>query len=168
MAGNRVEVDALLRQFDRALEESASDFSTIRWHSMLGNLSSVRPEDWDVAVPGGVRTIRELVIHVGGCYLMYQNHGFGDRTMHWKDAENVDGLLPGESMEQTIAWFRAAHDRFRSSLDRITDDQLDEPTQGHWGGNVERRRVVELMIQHTVYHAGEVNYIRALLQGNDA
>jgi hypothetical protein len=30
------------------------------------------------------------------------------------------------------------------------------------------RRVVELMIQHSTHHTGEINYIRALLQGNDA
>jgi hypothetical protein len=32
---------------------------------------------------------------------------------------------------------------------------------------METRRVIELMIQHPLYHIGEINHIRALLQGND-
>ena len=167
MTGTRVEVESLVRQFDHALEESESDFGPNQWHSIIENLSTVRPEDWELTVPGGVRTIRELVTHVGGCYLMYDNHAFGDRAMRWED-DAVDGLVPEGSPDEMIAWLRAAHGRFRSSLAEATDEQLGELTYGHWGGKLERRRVVELMIQHTTYHCGEINYIRALLQGNDA
>jgi len=164
---SRIEVQSLLRQFDHALDESGTEFGTNQWHSLIGNLSAVRPEEWDAAPPGGVRTIRELVTHVGGCYLMYENHAFGDRTLRWED-DAVDGLVPGPDVAGVIAWLRAAHGRFRASLAGLSDSQLGELTYGHWGGQLEARRVVELMIQHTTYHTGEVNEIRALLQGNDA
>lgn len=167
MTGTRIEVESLVRQFDHALEETESEFGSDQWHSIIENLSTVRAEEWDIAPPGGVRTIRELVKHIGGCYLMYDNHGFGDRTMRWED-DSVDGLVPEGSPAEMIAWLRAAHGRFRSGLVQLTDGQLGEPTTGHWGGQIETRRLVELMLQHGIYHAGEINYIRALLQGNDA
>lgn len=164
----RIEVESLVRQFDHTLQETEAEFGLNQWHSICQNLSSVRLEEWDFTVPGGVRTIRELVRHIGGCYLMYENHGFGDRTMRWEDDDAIDGYLPEGSPKQMIAWLQAAHGRFRSSVARLTDDQLGEMTYGHWGGQIETRRLVELMLQHGIYHAGEINYIRALLQGNDA
>jgi uncharacterized damage-inducible protein DinB len=98
---------------------------------------------------------------------MYENHGFGDRSKTWED-NTINGLAPGGTVEETLTWFRATHRTFRESLAGITDDQLDELTYGHWGGQLPRRRVVELMIQHGLYHAGEINHLRCLIQGNDA
>jgi uncharacterized damage-inducible protein DinB len=166
MTTSRVRVDALVELFDHSLDEDPAEFDGNLWHSMMGNLNACRPEDWDALPPGAVRSIRDLVHHVGGCYLMYENHGFGDRSKTWEDSI-VDGIAPGESIEENLAWFRAAHRTFRESLASITDDQLDELTYGHWGGQLPRRRVVELMIQHGIYHAGEINHLRCLLQGND-
>lgn len=167
MPSTRIEVESLVRQFDHTFEATEAEFGSNQWHSISENLSSVRPEEWDLQVPGGVRTIRELVTHIGGCYSMYENHGFGDRTMRWEDDDAINGHLPEESPEQMIAWLQAAHGRFRASLARLTDDQLDEPAFGHWGGRIETRRLVELMLQHGIYHAGEIGYLRALPQGND-
>ena len=167
MSNSRVRVDALVELFDHSLDEDPAEFDGNRWHSMMGNLYSCRPEDWDTLPAGAVRNIRELVQHVGGCYLMYENHGFGDRSMTWED-NTIDGLAPGGSIEDTLVWFRAAHRKFRESLASISDDQLDELTYAHWGGQLPRRRVVDLMLQHGIYHAGEINHLRCLIQGNDA
>lgn len=165
MTDSRVRVDAFVELFDHSLEEDAVEFDRRQWHSMMGNLKSCRPEDWDALPPGAVRNIRELVHHVGGCYLMYENHGFGDRTMTWD--RTLQGVTADGTIEETLTWLREAHRTFRESLASITDDQLDELTYGHWGGQLLRRRVVELMLQHGIYHAGEINHLRCLLQGND-
>ena len=55
------------------------------WHSVLTNLRAVRPEDWDWLPPGGDRSIREIVAHLGSCKFMYENHAFGDRSLTWDD-----------------------------------------------------------------------------------
>ena len=47
------------------------------WHSLLGNLRAVAPEEWRWVPPGGDRSIRDIVQHVGGCKFMYEDHAFG-------------------------------------------------------------------------------------------
>jgi hypothetical protein len=49
----------------------------------------------------------------------------------------------------------------------LTDDQLLEPRKTHWGGAAETRWIISVMIEHDVYHAGEINHLRAQRQGND-
>jgi hypothetical protein len=50
----------------------------------------------------------------------------------------------------------------------LVDDQLGEECMSMEGGPpLTKRRVVEGQIQHTFYHTGEINHLRALLQGND-
>jgi uncharacterized damage-inducible protein DinB len=166
MTTSRTAVDTLVVLFDHALEETAGEFEYDHWHSLLWNLHNVRPEDWDAVPAGGGRTIRELVVHVGMCYLMYENHGFGDRQRQWGDL-GIGGLTPAKDPDSVKTWLRASHGAFRDSLAGLTDDRLDEISQAPWEGPLPIRRIVEIMIQHTFYHCGEINHIRALLQGND-
>lgn len=87
-------VRELLTLFDHVLEEHG--FGWDHWHPLLWNLHNVRPEDWDQAPAGGVRTIRELVLHIGAGWLSYANHLFEDGQRDWNDLE-VDGISPGSS-----------------------------------------------------------------------
>jgi uncharacterized damage-inducible protein DinB len=168
MTSSRVEVNVLVGLFDRSFYEDPVEFEDRRWHSVISNLEPVRPEDWDALPDGAERPIRELVLHVGKCYLMYENHCFGDGTMTWTAGAMADGLPPEASPEQTIAWLRASHRKFSESLANITDEQLDEPGIGSWSENLPRRDIIERMIQHGLYHAGEINHLRGTIQRNDA
>src|SRR3712207_2881543 len=80
------------------------------WHSLLGNLRSLTPEDWSWVPPGGDRSIREIVQHVGGCKFMYDNHAFGDAQLSWEDPL-VDGGDALASIEPAIGWLREGHAR---------------------------------------------------------
>lgn len=75
-------VDALVHQMESA-------FAGEDWHSVLRNLGSCAPDDWDWTPPGGRRTIRDIVKHIGGCKLRWQNQRFGDRRLRWPDVEAV-------------------------------------------------------------------------------
>ncbi len=163
---SRVAINELVTLFEHVLEETADQFGWDHWHSILWNLHNMEPEQWTQLPPGGGRTIRELVIHLGGTFLMYENHAFGDGSREWGDRV-VDGVGPGETPEETVAWLRKAHAVLRDSVARLTDDQLGEPRKAPWGDVYETRRILELMIQHPLYHTGEINHIRAVLQGND-
>lgn len=156
-----------MRLLDHVLEEQASEFGRLHWHSLIRNLSTVRREDWDALPPGGGRTIHELVRHIGSGFPFYANHAFGDGTREWANKE-VNGLLPGTTPEEMIAWLRAAHGVFRNAVAELTDDQLDQLGMTFTDGPPwTTRRVIEIMIQHPLYHIGEINHLRALLQGND-
>jgi hypothetical protein len=167
MASANPEVASLVRLLDHLLEETASEFGRNHWHSLIRNLSTVRPEDWDALPPGGGRTIRELTMHIGKAWPFYANHAFGDGTRAWRD-DPVNGFEPGTTPESITAWLRAAHAEFRNAIAILSDDQLSKPCLEMEGGPAwDVRRLVENQIQHTLYHVGEINHLRALLQGND-
>lgn len=166
MTVSRVEVESYVRLLDHILEEKASEFGADHWHSLIRNLSTLQPENWDALPVGAGRTIRDLVIHIGACSLMYGNHAFGDGTRDWND-HAINGLDCGETPAEIIAWLRAAHSAFREAVNALTDDQLGQLRPAPWGDRYEARRIIEIMIQHPLYHIGEVNHIRALVQGND-
>ena len=71
-------------------------------------------------------------------------------------------------MAQAIDWMTAAHRRFVDHLAALGDDDLGEPRLANWGETVPTRWLVSAIATHSTYHAGEINHIRALLQGNDA
>ena len=66
-------------------------------HSLIANLSSVTTEDLDTVVPGGGRTMRDLIIHCGAVKLMHANHAFGDATLHL-----LDHLAPRRSDQRRL------------------------------------------------------------------
>src|SRR4051794_6547716 len=136
-----------------------------KWHSLLGNLRSVTPADWDWVPPGGRRTIRDIVRHVAGAKFMYHHFAFGDPQQPWVDPEEA-GTAPTE-MEETIAWLRAAQEQLRASLAALSDADLLTLRRTHLRVERETRWIIGVMIQHDLYHSGEINHIRALHQGDD-
>ena len=136
------------------------------WHSLLGNLRSLRDEDWGWVPPGGNRSIRDIVQHVGGSKLMYQDHAFGDAKLTW-DASLVDGGEALATVSSAIAWLQEAHERLRQSVVALDDAELLRPRMTNWGELQETRWIIAVMVQHDLYHAGEINHIRCLRQEND-
>jgi hypothetical protein len=37
----------------------------------------------------------------------------------------------------------------------------------HMGGQLPTRQIISIMIEHDLYHAGEINHLRALMQETD-
>ena len=79
----------------------------------------------------------------------------------------MDGIEPGETAEEVERWLRLAHGKPGTSIASLTDAQLSEVRKAPWGDEYEIRRLIELQIQTSFYHIGEINHIRALLQGNN-
>ena len=67
-----------------------------------------------------------------------------------------------------IAWAREGHATFIEGMRGLSDAELALETRTHWGMAAPKRWVIGVMIQHDCYHAGEINHLRALRQGNDA
>jgi hypothetical protein len=141
-------------------------FQGTRWHSLLRNLESVTPDDWLWVAPGGRRSIRDIVAHVGGCKYMYQNQAFGDGRFTWDDPPVAGGEALA-SVASAVEWLREGHQRLRRSVAALDDDELLRPRPHHSGTPRETRWIIATMIEHDLYHAGEINYIRALHQQND-
>lgn len=141
-------------------------FQGTDWHSLLGNLRSITPEDWLWVPPLGQRSIRDIVGHVGGCKFMYHNHTFGDAQLSWDDP-----LVEGHDALSTIAeatlWLQEGQQRLRESIASLSDTELLRPRMTSWDELKETRWIITMIIQHDLYHAGEINHIRALHQQND-
>ena len=153
-------IDELLLLMERAFGESE--------HSLLENLASVRDESWAVVPEGGERSIRDIVAHVGMFKFMYANHGFDTGDLDYGEAPASPGVERLVSVSAAIEWLREGHEYLVGLIRGLGDDsELEALRKAHWGGLVPTRHIVVTMIEHDVYHAGEVNRTRALLQGDD-
>lgn len=161
---SRAVVNELIMLLDQAFERPANAGPTDGWHSLLANLTNVRAEDWDWLPPNGKRSIHHLAVHCGFAFRVYANNGFGPGTLPVPGAA-YEGP-PGK--EPVIAWLKEGHAILRDSIASTTDEALGEIMRTHWGEEKPRIWFLRTMIEHTLYHAGEINHIRALAQDNDA
>ena len=154
-------VEQLLYLLDEAFEGNGE-------HSLLANLRSVRDDDWLWLPPGGGRSIFDLVRHVGECKYVYENHAFGDGSMRWDRPGTVPSVERDTPVQSVVAWLREGQRRLRDGVAALADDaELLQHRRANWGQTYETRWIIAVMIHHDNYHAGEINHIRALRQGND-
>lgn len=60
--------------------------------SLLGNVASVRREDWDWLAPGGARTIRDIFEHAAVAKHIYGDYLFGNGDRTWDDVATEGGV----------------------------------------------------------------------------
>jgi hypothetical protein len=162
----RTQVELLLDLMDSAFQRPLPANRSDGWHSLISNLENVSDEDWNWLPPGGARSISHIATHCGVAMIVYADYGFGEANMHWPEA------IPPGRVTSTKAglfpWLVESHETLRSALAACTDDQLDDLRET-WdkGDKRPRRWFATTMIEHILYHAGEINHIRALHQSND-
>ncbi len=134
---------------------------------MLSNLKDVRDEEWRLFPPGGGRSIAFITEHVAECKFMYANQAFDGGTMDWHNFDSRHKPeLPGRAA--MIHFLSEGQAYLRGFVDKLDDGELIVKRKRHPGPMMETRWLISAMIEHLLYHAGEINHIRALLQGNDA
>jgi len=159
----RAAVDQLLYNLDRAfVDPHANDPE----HGLLRNLDAVSEEDFLRAAPGGGRTIVQIAWHVAACKFMYANHGFEDGKMDWPELFNHWEGKPTRA--EMIDWLHEAHAYFRRHVEPLDDSDLLVTRKAPFGVEFQTRWLIANVTEHDLYHAGEINLIRALLQGTDA
>jgi uncharacterized damage-inducible protein DinB len=151
-------VSQLLLLLDEAFEDQ-------KWHSLLNNLRNVATDDWTWVPPDGRRSIRDIVLHVGGCKLMYHNQAFGDASLNWDDPA-INDVEAVATIASAIEWLRKGQQSLRQSIAALDDEDLLLPRKSHLGMK-ETRWIISVMITHDLYHAGEINHIRCLHQNDD-
>ena len=153
-------IDELLLLIDRAFADSE--------HSLLKNLSSVREESWTRIPEGGKRSIQNIVAHVGMFKFMYANHGFGAGDLDYGEPPAKPAPERLVSVGAAMDYLRDGHEYLTGCIRELEDDsELDALRKAHWGGLAPTRHIIVTMIEHDLYHAGEVNRARALLQNDD-
>ena len=143
-------------------------FSQKPEHSLIANLSSVTDDDLDNVVPGGGRTMRDLMIHCGAVKLMHANHAFGDASYTFWTTWPNESPIGEASFEDLLEWLELAHLNVITAVMKLEGDhELTAPRPTYWGESWETRRILDAIAVHDVYHAGEINHLRALLHQVD-
>lgn len=137
--------------------------------SLVAGLSDIRQQDWTALPPGGGRSIADILEHVGWAKWMYDDYAFKSGTLR---GDAVPLIPPnGEqsrSKSELLIWLNEGHERWLSSLRALPDDsELDRGRLTNWGEWLPTRAFIRILIAHDFYHAGEINHLRALLQGTD-
>ena len=153
------EIDRILDQMDRA-------FSGEAWHgpSLMSTLEGLSAEDASKHAIRGAHSIWELVHHLGSWNAI---------VLHRLRGEDVEVTAerdwpPVWEVSET-AWHRAvenlaeSHQRLRTFAASIEDDLLDRKDQKTSGASTSRYVVLHGLIQHTLYHAGQIAILRKAL-----
>ena len=160
---SHVRVEEIVRFMDTAFDGS-------RWHSILANLKDVAPEDYGWAPPGSGddigRSIQGMVRHLAAAKHVYHNQAFGDGTLRWPDIQ-PRLTNPDATMQDDLDWLHAGHRLLRASVAALEDDDLDTERPTHMGPLLPTRSIVSIMIEHDMYHAGEINHLRAIRPDTD-
>ena len=165
MAG-RGGIDALLQLMEEAFRGAGIEESN-ESQALLTNLATVTDEQWRGRLPHVERTIESIAGHVGACKIMYDDYAFGGGTLEFGTAL-VEPYAGGGSREDVTAWLEAAHAGLVGHVAALADDaELDRPRMTNWGELRPTRWIVAAMITHDAYHAGEINHLRSLLDGDD-
>ena len=161
-ASSRTAIDTLAWLIEDAFEGDPS-------HSLLANLHDLRDEDWTAPPSGSGRSIADIIEHVAWSKWMYEDYAFGSGTMQGDQPP----LIPADGARsrphnELVAWLTEGHRRWLASVRALRDDaELDRDRLANWGERLPTRVIIRIMIAHDLYHAGEINHIRALMQGTD-
>jgi hypothetical protein len=163
-AMGRTAIDTLARMLEAAYRGDP-------FHALRRNLDSVLPEEWEARPPDAptptvepatdVFAISEIVLHVAGAKFMYANHAFGDAALEWSGinlpaTRDRDGLL---------TWLDEGHSAFAAGLAAADNDAVLEEKRPWPGGfQLPVSFMIATIINHDLYHSGEINRQRALLR----
>jgi hypothetical protein len=159
---SRTAIDTLAWLIEEAFEGDPS-------HSLLANLRDLREEDWTATPSGSTRSIADILEHVGWSKWMYEDYAFGPASMRGDQPPLVpEGGARSRPHDKLLVWLTEGHQRWLASVRALPDDaELDRARLTNWGDRLPTRVLIRIMIAHDLYHAGEINHLRALLQGTD-
>lgn len=162
MANSRVIIDSLCGLIEDAFESDLSQ-------SLMGNLANLRGEDWTAVPHGGSRSIADILEHVGWCKWMYEDYAFGGASLQGDQPPLIPaGGARSRPHTELITWLREGHQKWLASVRSLPDDaELGRERLTNWGEMLTTKTIIRIMIGHDYYHAGEINHIRALFQGDD-
>ncbi len=161
-AGARTGLETLVGLLEDAFQADAAQ-------SLVASLRDLRDEDWTALPAGAGRSIADILEHVGWAKWMYEDYAFGPGTLRGDQPPMVpaDGAR-ARPRDELLAWLHEGHRRWLASIRALAHDaELDRDRLTNWGEFLPTRTLLRIMIGHDFYHAGEINHVRALLQGTD-
>ena len=106
-------------------------------------------------------SIRDIVFHVGADKLFQISQRFGDGTITW-EAMTTRFAGEGRSLAAALKIAEQGHAAVCSALAALTDDELELKTTME-GRAMRNADFFALMIEHDAYHAGQIRYVRNII-----
>lgn len=161
-SNSRIVLETFIRLIEDAYEGDPS-------HSLIANLQGLRENDWTATPTGSGRSIADILEHVGWSKWMYENYAFGSASMRGDQPPLIPaGGARSRPRDELLAWLKEGHQRWLDSVRALADDaELDQERLTNWGEKLSTRTIIRIMIAHDLYHAGEINHLRALIQSTD-
>lgn len=140
--------------------------SQIAYDELLLSLSGVSErQSWGMLPQHGKDylhsdgSIHGVVLHVATAKRMYGSIGFRNTEIRWRDcAEQVEAFEP--SWESALRYLESSHSYWMESWAAIEDTDLEKPTPHFSGRVLPAWRVIQTMINHDIYHAGQIAVLR--------
>ena len=159
------------------LRQMEAGYRSDPFHALRKNLESVTEVEWKTRPlnpsvgPNSEfgeqpeLSIADLVLHVGGAKYMYANRAFGDGTMKW-------GGIKGprtHDKETVLAWLDAGHRQLVEGLTALENDAMLDTERSFpgWPTPLTVRILAGIVMNHDLYHSGEINRQRALIRGSE-
>jgi uncharacterized damage-inducible protein DinB len=138
-------------------------------NSLLSNLRDLREEDWTALPAGSNRSIADILEHVGWSKWMYEDYAFGPASMRGDETPRIPANgSRSRPPKELLHWLTEGHRRWLNSVRSLeSDSELERERLTNWADHLPTRVIIRIMIAHDFYHAGEINHIRAQLQGTD-
>jgi len=138
-------------------------------HSLLANLHEMTEDEWTRLPTGAGRSIADILEHVGWCKWMYEDYAFGSATMKGDRPPLIPmNAARSRPYPELLTWLMDGHTYWLASVRALTADaELEMERLTNWGEWLPTREIIRIMIAHDIYHAGEINHLRALLNGTD-
>jgi uncharacterized damage-inducible protein DinB len=161
-ASSRTAIDTLAWLIDDAFAGDPS-------HSLLANIRELADEDWTALPPRGGRSVADILEHVAWSKWMYEDYAFGSASLRGDQPPLVPASgARSRPRDQLLAWLTDGQRRWLASVRALPNDsELDRERLTNWGERLPTRVIIRIMIAHDLYHAGEINHLRALLHGTD-
>jgi uncharacterized damage-inducible protein DinB len=162
MAQSRTAIDTLAWLVEEAFEGDLDQ-------ALMANLRDLHEEDWTALPARANRSIAEVLEHVGWSKWMYEDYAFGSASMRGDQPPLIPtGGARSRPIAELLVWLKEGHQRWITSVRALSNDsELNQDRLTNWGERLPTRVIIRIMIRHDFYHAGEINHIRALLQGTD-
>ncbi len=144
-----------------------------QWHSLKGALEGLteteatwKPPHYQSPEPWGFSgSILEILVHVAADSLAGINQFFGDESVTYEGVRERF-QAQGGNLSAALALLEEGYTATRKALTKFTDDDLKKKA-----GKKKARRADSVfmeLVEHYLYHAGQINYIRCLWEGAKA
>lgn len=149
------------------LQYQESAFAKSPWHSLRAALKGVS-EDVFFWVPPKYHgfpwmdgSIRDIVYHVTGDKLVQISAAFEGGMLTW-DALKVE--LEKENMKTMMSQLEEAHKKVVQKLRDLDDEELLLKVKAWSGKRMSIMDFFLMLIEHDIYHAGQIRYIRNIAE----